>query len=210
MRCFGRARVKSSGVNAQPAKAPSELPVSPPVAVKLLSAEIAHKSDVGGVVLGVADVAGMRAAIASIRDEAARRAPGVSVDRVLVQTMADGLGEALVGLRRDHYAGAIVVLAAGGVLAELYRDRSVRIAPVDLDTAREMIREVTAFQALAGFRNRPRGDLEALAHAVVAVSELADAPGPAVLEAEVNPLLILPEGEGVLAVDALVRREAPQ
>jgi acetate---CoA ligase (ADP-forming) len=182
---------------------PLELPVPGPVAVKLLSAEIPHKSDVGGVVLGVRDAAGLRAAVDAIRTAVGSRA---LVDRILVQTMADGLGEALVGLRRDEHAGPIVVVAAGGLLAELYRDRSVRTAPVDLPTARGMVAEVIAFQALTGYRNGRRGDLEALALAVVAISELADAPGPAILEAEVNPLLILPKGEGVVAVDALVRR----
>jgi acyl-CoA synthetase (NDP forming) len=182
---------------------PAELPVPGPVAVKLISATIAHKSDVGGVVLGVIDAAGLRAAVDAIRTEVGARAP---VDRILVQSMAHGVGEALVGVRRDDHAGAIVVLAAGGVLAELYHDRSVRTAPVDLPTARAMVTEVVAFRALTGYRNGRRGDLEALAHAVVAISELADAPGPVILDAEINPLVILPEGEGVVAVDALVRR----
>ena len=177
---------------------PDELPVPGPVAVKLLSAEIPHKSDVGGVVLGVTDAAGLRRAVDAIRSSVG------AVDRVLVQTMVRGLGEALVGVRRDEHAGPIVVLAAGGLLAELYRDRSVRTAPVDLPTARGMVLEIIAFQALTGYRNGRRGDLEALAHAVVAISQLTDE--PAVREAEVNPLLILPEGEGVVAVDALVRR----
>jgi acyl-CoA synthetase (NDP forming) len=185
---------------------PAQLPVAGPVAVKVLSAEVPHKTDVGGVVLSVTDAASLRAAVDTIRTGIAKRAPGVSVERVLVQSMAQGLGEALVGLRRDHHAGPVVVLAGGGVLAELYRDRSVRTAPVDLPTARRMVAEVVAFQALTGYRHGRRGDLEALAHAVVAISELADAPGPTVVEAEVNPLLILPEGQGVVAVDAFVRR----
>jgi acyl-CoA synthetase (NDP forming) len=180
---------------------PTELPVPGPVAVKLISATIAHKSDVGGVVLGVTDTAGLHAAVDAIRTEVGSRSP---VDRVLVQSMVHGLGEALVGVRRDEHAGPVVVLAAGGLLAEAYRDRSVRTAPVDLPTARAMVTEVVAFRALTGYRNHRRGDLDALAHAVVAISQLADE--PAVLEAEVNPLLILPEGEGVVAVDALVRR----
>jgi acetate---CoA ligase (ADP-forming) len=185
---------------------PGELPVPGPVAVKLLSADVPHKSDIGGVVLGVTDAAGLRDAVDTIRRDVGARAPEIPVDSLLVQTMAHGLGEALVGVRRDEHAGPIVVLAAGGMLAELYRDRSVRTAPVDLPTARGMVAEVVAFRALTGYRGGRRGDVEALAHAVVAMSELADAPGPTVLEAEVNPLLILPEGEGVVAVDALVRR----
>jgi acetate---CoA ligase (ADP-forming) len=98
-----------------------------------------------------------------------------------------------------------VVLAAGGVLAELYRDRVVRTAPVDMATAREMIDHITAFKPLAGYRNAPAGDLEALARAVVAISELADT-APDIVEAEVNPLFIGSPGQGVVAVDALIRR----
>ena len=188
----------------------AELPVAGPVAVKLLAPGVAHKSDIGGVVLGVRDGAGLRGAVDRIRAEVTERAPGIPVDNVLVQTMVGGLGEALVGMRRDEQAGPVVVLAAGGVLAELYRDRSVRTAPVDPDTAREMVSEVVAFRALAGYRDAPRGDLEALARTVCAISELVDAPGPMILEAEINPVVIMPEGQGVVAVDALVRRAAAQ
>ncbi|GAA2409713.1 acetate--CoA ligase [Actinomadura vinacea] len=190
------------------ARLPEELPVAGPAAVKILSAEVPHKSDAGGVVLGVADGAGLRAAADRIVQAMAERLPGVPAERFLVQTMARGVGEALVGFRHDPDAGPVVVLAAGGVLAELYRDRSVRPAPVDAATAREMVGEVIAFRALAGYRGAPAGDLGALAEAVVAVSRLAGTDGAAILEAEVNPLLVLPEGQGVIAVDALVRRES--
>ena len=165
---------------------------------------IAHKSDVGGVVLGVTDAAGLRAAVDAIRTAVGSRAP---VDQVLVQTMAHGLGEALVGVRRDEHAGPIVVLAAGGLLAELYRDRSVRTAPVDLPTARAMIAEMVAFPATYGLPQRPprrsRGTRARRGRDLRTGGRAAT-----VLEAEVNPLLILPEGEGVVAVDALVRRVA--
>jgi succinyl-CoA synthetase beta subunit len=96
------------------------------------------------------------------------------------------------------------MLAAGGILAEIHRDRSLRLAPVDLATAQEMIGEVKALQALAGYRGRPAGDLAALAQALVALSQLAVADEP-IIEAEVNPLIVKPQGQGVVAVDALVR-----
>jgi acyl-CoA synthetase (NDP forming) len=186
---------------------PADLPVPGPAVVKVLSAQVPHKSDVGGVVLDVADGAGLRSAADRIVRSVGERVIGLPVERLLVQTMARGLGEALVGFRHDPDAGPVVVLAAGGVLAELYRDRSVRPAPVDLATAREMIDEVVAFRALAGYRGAPAGDLDAVADTVVAISRLAEADGATILEAEVNPLLVLPEGRGVVAVDALVRRE---
>lgn len=184
---------------------PDGLPVAPPVAVKLLSRQVAHKSDLGAVVLGVTDSAGLAAAVARIAASVADCAPHIGVQRVLLQTMADGRGEALIGLRRDPDAGPVVVLAAGGVLAELYRDRVVRAAPVDLGEAREMIEKVMAFKPLAGYRGAPQGDLEALARAVVAISGLADSE-PDIVEAEVNPLFVCAPGQGVVAVDAVVRR----
>jgi acetate---CoA ligase (ADP-forming) len=121
-----------------------------------------------------------------------------------VQPMEMGLGEVLVGYRVDRDVGPLIMLAAGGVLAEIYRDRSLRLAPVDLATAQEMIGEVRGLAALAGYRNRPAGDLDALARTVVALSQLASMDEP-VAEAEINPLMVRPKGEGVIAVDALVR-----
>jgi succinyl-CoA synthetase beta subunit len=97
------------------------------------------------------------------------------------------------------------MLAAGGVLTEIYRDRALRLAPVDLIEARAMIDEVRALRALTGYRGKPAGDLAALAQAIVALSRLALVEEPMVAEAEVNPLIVRREGEGVVAVDALVR-----
>jgi acyl-CoA synthetase (NDP forming) len=183
---------------------PSDLPVSAPAVVKVVSGEIAHKSDLGGVVLNIADAAQLRAAVTDIRSSIGTARPDVTVDRVMVQQMVRGVAEVLIGLRRDPHAGPVVVLAAGGVLAEVYRDRSVRMAPVDLEQAREMIDEVRSLSVAKGFRGAPRGDLDALADAIVAVSRLAVSNDPVVVEAEANPVLVLREGEGVLAVDAVV------
>ncbi|MFG1225425.1 acetate--CoA ligase family protein [Xanthobacter wiegelii] len=182
-----------------------ELPFPYPVVAKVLDANIAHKTDVGGVVLGIQDQAALARAIEDIRRTVEARRPGTSVSRILVQPMQRGLGEALIGLRRDPQVGPIVILAAGGVFTELYHDRALRLAPVDRDGARAMIQEVRAMKIFAGYRGKPRGDLDALTDAIVAVSRLAALRDQVVLDAEINPVLILPEGEGVVAVDALVR-----
>jgi acyl-CoA synthetase (NDP forming) len=176
-----------------------------PVAVKVLSNKIVHKSDAGGVVLGVPDERELTGAITRIRENVECHLPGTTVDRVLVQQMVEGVGEVLVGYRIDAEVGAVVMLASGGVFTEIYRDRSLRLAPVDLDTAHEMIHEVKALRALAGYRGRAAGDLDALASAIVALSRLAIIDDPVVAEAEINPLMVLQEGMGVVAVDALVR-----
>ncbi len=193
---IGVPHAPSVAIDAKKADAPT-LPFAYPVAVKALSSAIAHKSDVGGVILGVKDSGALREAIRTIEHN-------TKAGRVLVQPMTAGIGEVLIGYRVDPDAGPIVMLAAGGVLAEVLRDRSLRLAPVDLPSAHEMIAEVRSMKALAGFRGKPAGDLDALARALVALSQLATHE-PAVAEAEINPLIVKPKGEGVVAVDALVK-----
>lgn len=181
------------------------VPFGYPLAVKVLHADIAHKTDVGGVVLGVGDEAALGEAVQTISQQVAVRRAGTTVDRVLAQSMVQGVGEVLIGYRVDAQVGPLVLLAAGGVLTEIYRDRSMRMAPVDLETAQDMITEVRALQALAGYRGKPPGDLAALAAAIVALSELALLDDIQVAEAEINPLIVHSTGHGVTAVDALVR-----
>ena len=180
------------------------LPFDYPVVAKLCSAEIPHKTEVGGVVLNIADAESLVDARATLRHNLATHAPHADCQGVLVQPMRRGLAEVLVGYRVDADAGPIVLLAAGGIWAEVARDRSLRLAPVDLPTARAMIGEVKALQTLTGLRGRERGDLDALAQAIVALSTLASRPELRIREAEINPMLVMPEGHGVMAVDALV------
>jgi acyl-CoA synthetase (NDP forming) len=200
---LGIARAPAIAIETQVTSAPA-LPFPYPVAVKALAAGIAHKTDIGGVVLGVRDSEELLAAIAQIRMSVAQRRSGTAVDRVLVQPMVAGLGEVLIGYRVDRDVGPLVMVAAGGVFTEIYRDRSLRLAPVDLATAREMIAQVRGLIPLTGYRGLPAGDLAALAQAIVAWSSLASIEG-AILEAEINPLLVRPAGHGVVAVDALVK-----
>jgi acetate---CoA ligase (ADP-forming) len=180
------------------------LPFAYPVAVKLLSAEIAHKTEVGGVVLNVGSEHELRPAMRTIVDNVKALHAELIVSQVLVQPMTSGLGEMLLGYRADPEAGPLVLLAAGGIYTEIYRDRSIRLAPVDRDTARSMIAELAISRVFQGFRNKPHGDMEALARAIVAISQLAVNGSIDVVDAEINPLIIKREGEGVVAVDALV------
>lgn len=180
------------------------LPFAYPVAVKLLSAEIAHKTEVGGVVLNVTDETQLKAAQQKITVGVKSHRPDVAVSQVLVQPMTSGLGEMLLGYRVDPEAGPIVLLAAGGIFTEIYRDRSIRLAPVDLDTARDMISELAISRVFQGYRNKPHGDMDVLAQAIVAMSQFAVDDSVTVVDAEINPLIINRAGEGVVAVDALV------
>ena len=162
-----------------------------PVALKRLEA---HKTERGGVVLGIAD-----------REEFEKEVKKISAERVLVQKMHSGLAEAIVGYRDDAVVGPLVLVGVGGVLAELYRDIVLRIAPVSEEEAGEMIAQVKGFAAIRGYRNLRRGDVKALARAVSALSRLALMKGRPVREAEINPLIV--KADGVIAVDALVVRK---
>ena len=199
---LGIARAPSVTLDADIA-CPPALPFPYPVAVKILAADIPHKSDVGDVALGIADGAALLDEMRKMRARLRTRLPAVRAERVLVQPMISGVGEMLIGYRVDRDVGPLIMAAAGGVLAEIGRDRSLRLAPVDPDGAREMIGELRALIALSGYRGRPKGDLDALAAAIVALSRLADDHG--VAEAEINPLVVRQAGKGVVAVDALVR-----
>jgi succinyl-CoA synthetase beta subunit len=181
----------------------ADLPFGYPVAAKVLSAQIAHKTDVGGVVLGIKDAAELRGAMRAIRSSVAIHRPDLPSPPILVEPMLTGLAEVLIGYRVDRQAGPIVLVAAGGELAEMYADRSLRLAPVDLATAREMISEVRSLRVLDGYRGRPPADAEALAQAIVNLSNLSF--DSKVTELEINPLLVRGIGQGVIAVDALVR-----
>ncbi len=186
-----------------------------PVAAKLLSADIAHKTDVDGVVLDISDTAALARAIDAILSSARALRPQARIDGVLVQTMQRGLSEAIVGFRRDPQVGPVVLVGAGGIAAEFGGTPAIRLAPVDIVTAAEMIGELPGLSLLRGYRNRPAGDLDALARPTGDLDALAHtihrlsllACNESVLEAEINPLIV--RSDGVVAADALVRLDAP-
>ncbi len=176
-----------------------------PVAVKVLSPDIAHKTEIGGVVLGIEDADSLCRASRNIVESVAQHAPAARIDGILVQAMATGVAECLVGFKRDPHVGPLAVVGIGGTLAELYGDVAVRCAPVSADIAIEMIESLQGAPLLRGFRGRPKGDIPALARAVAALSELARFTGAnQVLEAEINPLIVKVQGDGVVAADGLI------
>ena len=179
-----------------------------PAAVKVLSADLPHKSDIGGVRLGCASEADLRGAVAEVVAAARRHAPAARIRGALVQRMERGVVEAIVGFRHDPQVGPTVMVGIGGVQAEIYRDVAVRPAPVSLAEAGAMVDAVRGLVQLAGWRGGPRGDRDALVRAVRALSLLACLDGTPVAEAEINPLLVRREGHGVVALDALLVLDA--
>jgi acyl-CoA synthetase (NDP forming) len=178
--------------------------VGAPVVLKILSADIAHKTEAGGVALGLQD--GQTAAVAAreMEKRVKAHAPQARLDGFLVQKMERGLAEVILGFRRDPLVGPTITVGLGGVLAEIYKDAATRLAPVDEAEARQMIDEVKGLATLRGYRNLPRGDVAALARTIAAFSNLAHKTFDDVVEAEINPLLVKREGEGAVAVDGLV------
>jgi len=166
-----------------------------PVAAKVLSPDILHKTEAGGVALALADRAAFDARVPRMLAAVRAAAPAARIEGVLVQAMVEGLAEVIVGYRHDALIGPVVLVGMGGRLAEIYRDTSVRCAPVDETEALEMMAEVKGLALVRGYRGLPRGDL-------AAVSRLALIEGQTVIEAEINPLMV--RADGVLAVDGLV------
>lgn len=175
-----------------------------PVALKILSFDIAHKTEAGGVALGLPNGPSAAMAAREIEKRVKAQAPAARLDGFLVQKMERGLAEVILGFRRDPLVGPTVTVGLGGVLAEIYKDAATRIAPVDEAEALEMIGEVKGLATIRGYRNLPKGDVAALAKAIAAFSTLAHSGFGAVSEAEINPLLVKRDGEGVAAVDGLV------
>lgn len=173
-----------------------------PVVAKVLSKDVQHKTEAGGVALGIGDAEQLKSAAETMlaRFQAAR--PDASVEGILVQPMVKGLAEVLVGFQRVPNIGPVVTVAAGGIMVDIHHDFACRMAPVDAATAMEMIESVKSLAVIRGYRNLPLGDCEALAEAISALSRLALF--PSIESAEVNPLLVLPKGHGIVAVDGLV------
>ena len=178
-----------------------------PLVIKIESPDIAHKTEVGGVMLDVADATALRAALRRMRDTVRQRQPGATLLGFTIQEMRRGLAEVLVGYRVDPQVGPIITAGVGGVLAEIYRDVAVALAPVTVEGARAMIGRVRGFAPLLGYRNLPKGDVAALARAISAWSTLALVPDSHISDAELNPLIVGAEGHGVVAVDALLIRQ---
>ncbi|MES3000870.1 MAG: acetate--CoA ligase family protein [Pseudomonadota bacterium] len=179
-----------------------------PVAVKVVSADIAHKSDIGGVALGLTTPAQAAEAVSRMADQIPMRAPGAKIDGYLVSPMLTDGVECIVGVHADPVFGPVVMFGIGGVLVEVMQDVAFALAPLDSEGAVDLIRRVKGHRLLTGFRGRPPADIAALAKAMVAISRLAARNADRLHTLEVNPIYVLPEGHGVVALDAVIQTKA--
>jgi acetyltransferase len=174
------------------------------VALKADSPDILHKTEAGVVRLGLTDAAQVANAFADVMARARAFDAGARMDGVLVQEMITNGIEVIVGVTIDPQLGPMLLLGIGGLLVEVYQDVSLRRCPITSDEAHQMIDALKGARTLHGYRGRLAADVDALARTLVAVSYLAIHLSEELAELDVNPLLVLPEGEGVVAADALV------
>ncbi len=173
-----------------------------PVALKVESADISHKSDIGGVAVGLRDDEAVREGYRSIMEESARMAPGARLDGVLVQSMAQGR-EVILGARQDENFGPIVMFGLGGIHVEVLKDVSFRVAPITRRESEEMVREIRAVRILEGVRGQPPADMGFLSNCLVRLAQLVS-DFPRIQEIDVNPVMVFSEGKGGMAVDARI------
>ena len=172
--------------------------------LKIDSPDIPHKTEAGGVRVNIADDAEVRNAFVEITAAAAKHVPSATIRGVVVQEMVTDGVEVIIGVKHDAQLGPMLVFGTGGVMVEVYDDVALRRCPIVKSEALEMIDEVKGAKLLRGFRGRPVADIDALADAMVRVSQLAAALGSRLAELDINPVMVLPQGAGVKAVDALL------
>ena len=168
-----------------------------PVVLKASAANLEHKSEVGGVIVGINDAAAAAAA--------ARRLARLSGTLLVEQMITDGVAEILVGVTVDAQFGQVLVVGAGGVLTELLRDSVTLLPPWTPAAVERALKTLRAAPLLSGYRGKPAGDVPALVAAVMAVARYAETQANRLVELDVNPVIVRPVGSGVMAVDALVR-----
>jgi acetate---CoA ligase (ADP-forming) len=174
-----------------------------PVVLKIVSSDLLHKSDVGGIVLNLDNEAAVKSAYEDLMQRIGASHPEAHLEGALVEKMAAPGVEVIVGMRRDPYFGPLIMFGMGGIYVELFGDVSFRVAPVSRDQALKMILSTHAGRLLTGFRGQTQADLDAVVECILRLSQLS-LDFPEIEEVEVNPLIVYSEGQGGLALDGRV------
>ena len=177
-----------------------------PVVLKIVSPDVVHKSDVGGVKVGLESVSQVRTAYDSILSSTRTAVPSASILGVSVQRMAEPGVEVIIGATKDPQFGHVILFGLGGILVELLKDVSMRLVPLTARDARVMIREIKSLPLLQGYRQYPPCDLDSLEEAILNLSRFLEN-HPEIKELDLNPVLCYPKG--LVAVDARVVLEEP-
>jgi len=179
-----------------------------PVVMKIVSEQILHKSDAGGVIVGLATAAEVKQAFDTIVTRARGYRPEAEIEGVLVQKMASPGTEVIMGLNRYPIFGPLLMFGSGGIFVEVFQDVAFRLAPIGRNEARRMVREIKGYKLLQGFRGKPKGDIESVEKCLVALSNMA-MNHPEIMELDINPLLVHAEGKAATAADCRMILKAP-
>ena len=201
---WGVTAPRETLVQSAAAAADAAQKIGYPVVMKVDSPDILHKTEAGVVRLGLRNADEVLGAYAEIMTNAQTHAPQAKINGAVVQEMIAGGIEVIVGVSYDAQLGPMLLFGSGGVMVEVYNDVALRHCPITRAEALEMIDEVKGAKLLKGFRGKPAADIDALADTLVRVSHLAVQLEGSVAELDINPLMVLPKGQGVKAVDALV------
>jgi len=177
-----------------------------PVVMKIVSPDILHKTDVGGVRVGITDDSQVEEAFFEITSQSRQYFPRATILGVSVQKMVQGGREVILGMSRDVQFGPLIMFGLGGIYVEILKDVSFRIAPISVQDAEEMIREIVSFPLLKGTRGEKPADLAALRDCLLRLSQLA-VDFPDIIELDINPLLVKEEGGGAVAADVRITLE---
>ncbi|HWP57937.1 MAG TPA: acetate--CoA ligase family protein [Candidatus Acidoferrales bacterium] len=175
-----------------------------PVVLKIASVDIPHRSDIGAVRANLKNPQEVESAFAEIMQRAKTAKPEAAIEGMIVQPMIQGVAEVILGVSRDPQLGPVVLLGSGGIFVEIIRDAVLRLPPLTIQECRRMIDALRGKSLLTGARGRPPGDTAALAAAIHSLAQLALDLQDSIEEIDLNPVIVLPEGQGVLAVDGLV------
>ncbi|MEN3353020.1 MAG: hypothetical protein V7640_1178 [Betaproteobacteria bacterium] len=176
-----------------------------PVAIKVQSPDIPHKTEAKAVKLRITDDEALKAAYDEVLANARAYKADARIEGVLIQEMVKGGTEAILGVTNDPLFGPAVMFGLGGIFAEVLKDVAFRLAPITTSVAREMIAEIKGYPVLVGARGKPAADVDALADAIVRLSALAIDLKGHLAELDINPLFVMEKGQGVKAADALIK-----
>ena len=168
--------------------------------MKVASQDVLHKSDFGAIAVNIQDDKQLESDYRRIMGNVKDHAPDADIEGVLIEKMAPKGMEVIIGMKRDPSFGPLMMFGMGGVFVELFKDVAFRVAPLTYADAEEMLKDTKAYQLLNGYRGGQRYDMQAIIHNLLKLSEIA-VDFPQIQEIEVNPLLVLPEGQGALALD---------
>ena len=174
-----------------------------PVVLKIVSPDISHKTDVGGVIVGVKNESELRESFRKILDNVKLRAPSARIAGILIQEMVpDGL-EVIVGATRDPIFGPVIMFGLGGIFVEVLKDVSFRVAPLMPEDADEMVREIKSYKILEGYRGMPPRDIEIIKEIIMKTSRIM-IEIPQIQDIDLNPIMLYEKGKGAIVVDARI------